>query len=498
MTKLKMMPLVAMISAGLVGCGGSSGGGGGGGPVVKTYTWQVVDLYKVERSKVPAGCAIFANVSDGSGDVIASRVADRGYRVLFHKSDGTVDADKTISGSAIPATGAITFKETDIPDGGYVSIEEYSGFSAGLLDISIFGVQKDLMQNMTIAIRTEQATNNSCYKGEKEPEDLTNANAVMTVTANNSPAYFMTSASRSFVSGGTQPVGLSVHSGVPSLEKKLITAFSTYSNGEANNLTQYVIAPIGAVYDSTVTNTPPMVPVLDGTNVDQHNFIATDLALSNSGVEVVLSGEVYEWQPLYDSTNNYSIVTNDSNLSQWSLRLNGVTPSSIGGWNYSAQKTVSGEDISITYPTLSSFAGSAISSANCSGVYCVKTEGFAETSFQVQRTAIRSLSVGNRNFYQTVYSTPAKSQVVLQSASEVIAPKSTDVIEVALVDSDAKLLDSAKYLMESSLNKENHLPPGGSVAYKDFVGVVMLPSEQLKYKKLMMDQNYQALSNRVN
>ncbi|KYN26213.1 hypothetical protein AUQ44_13880 [Vibrio cidicii] len=195
MKNLKLLPLVAMISGVLVGCGGGGGGGGGGGTPVATYTWQVVDLYKVERSKVGTGCAIFANMSDGSGDVIASRVANRDYRILFHNSDGSVVIDKTIEGADLPSSGIITFKESDVPDGGYVALEELDGRSIGQRDSYMFGVHKSLLQNMTLAISSPQ-TNNSCYKGEQEPVDLNVSNAVIDVLANDNPAYFMTSASK--------------------------------------------------------------------------------------------------------------------------------------------------------------------------------------------------------------------------------------------------------------------------------------------------------------
>ncbi|MBE4594169.1 hypothetical protein BOO24_17675 [Vibrio navarrensis] len=495
MKNLKLLPLVAMISGVLVGCGGGGGGGGGGGTPVATYTWQVVDVYKEERSKVSTECAIFANMSDGSGDVIASRVADRGYRIMFHNADGSVVTDKTIEGSDLPSTGIIQFKETDVPDDGYVSLEEFSGLTAGQRDSYILGVHKSLLQNMTLAIRTQQASSNNCYRGEQEPKDLTNSDAVIAVTANGNPAFFMTSSSESNTKGGTQPVGLAVHSGIPSVEKKLVTAFSQYSNSEANTLTQYAIVPVGAVYDVTNPPTNPPVSVLSGTNIVSPGFTATDLNLSNSGVEVVLSGNVYEWQPLYDSSTSYSIASTDNNLSNWSLRLNGVTPGASGAWNYEAQMTLDGSDVSLTYPVVTDFSGSNI--AACSSGYCVDVSGFTLSDFQLQRTAIRSQSDSNRDFYQTIYSVPSNSQVILKSGSEQISPQTTDVLEVGLVDSDAKLLDSAKVLMASSLDVEN-LVTLGNAEYADFNGVVMLPSEQLKYKKLMMSQTYQALSNKVN
>ncbi|EIV8494165.1 54K polar flagellar sheath protein A [Vibrio vulnificus] len=71
MTKLKMMPLVAMISAGLVGCGGSSGGGGGGGDAPKetifTFTFAAPNLISEASAKIDS-CTIYARREDGNGD----------------------------------------------------------------------------------------------------------------------------------------------------------------------------------------------------------------------------------------------------------------------------------------------------------------------------------------------------------------------------------------------------------------------------------------------
>ncbi|KJR39709.1 hypothetical protein BOO91_09290 [Vibrio navarrensis] len=492
MKNLKLLPLVAMISGVLVGCGGGGGGGGGGGTPVATYTWQVVDVYKEERSKVLTGCAIFANMSDGSGDVIASRVANRDYRILFHNSDGSVVIDKTIEGADLPSSGIITFKESDVPDGGYVALEELDGRSIGQRDSYMFGVHKSLLQNMTLAISSPQ-TNNSCYKGEQEPKDSTKNDAVIAVTANGNPAFFMTSSSESNTKGGTQPVGLSVHSGIPSVEKKLVTAFSQYSNSEANNLTQYAIVPVNAVYDVTNPPTNPPVSILSDNHIVSTGFTATDLNLSNSGVEVVLSGGVYQWQPLFDSSITYSIAKSEVDLSSWSFRLNGTTPDISGSWIYTAQKVADGNDVNISYPNVHDFSTTTIGA--CGNSYCVNSVGYSPSDFQVQRTAIRSKTDADRDFFQTVYSIPSRSQVILKSPSEQIVPKATDRVEIQVVDSNASLRDKAKFTMALGMNLQNL---GTDTTFKDFNGVVMLPSEQLKYKKLMMSQNYQALSNKVN
>lgn len=492
MKNLKLLPLVAMISGVLVGCGGGGGGGGGGGTPVATYTWQVVDLYKVERSKVGTGCAIFANMSDGSGDVIASRVANRDYRILFHNSDGSVVIDKTIEGADLPSSGIITFKESDVPDGGYVALEELDGRSIGQRDSYMFGVHKSLLQNMTLAISSPQ-TNNSCYKGEQEPVDLNVSNAVIDVLANDNPAYFMTSASNSRVKGalGSKPEGVPVYSGIPSLEKKLVTRFEEYTNDEANNLTQYAIVPLGAVYDATNPTTTP-AQKLKG-DIVSPSFSTTDLTLSSSGVEVVLSGGVYQWQPLFDSSITYSIAKSELDLSSWSFRLNGTTPDISGSWIYTAQKVADGNDVNISYPNVHDFSTTTIGA--CGNSYCVNSVGYSPSDFQVQRTAIRSKTDADRDFFQTVYSVPSRSQVILKSPSEQIVPKATDRVEIQVVDSDASLRDKAKFTMALGMNLQNL---GTDTTFKDFNGVVMLPSEQLKYKKLMMSQNYQALSNKVN
>ena len=89
------MPLVAVISGLMVGCGGGGGGGGGSVPAPK-YTWQMINLYTANKTDVAPGCVIYGEQEGQDGKVITANVANSNFNIVFHNEDGSVIEKETI------------------------------------------------------------------------------------------------------------------------------------------------------------------------------------------------------------------------------------------------------------------------------------------------------------------------------------------------------------------------------------------------------------------
>lgn len=497
MKKAVMLPLVAAISGVMVGCGGGGGGGSSTpAPTPTVYKWQIVDLYSVERSKVSSGCAIFANDETVDGNVIAARVADRNFRILFHDENGRVETEKTIED--IPSTGIVSIKKDSITENGYVALEELSGLVSGERESYIFGVQKPLMQSLTVAIRSEQPSSNSCYRGEWALEDNSNTDAVVAVAATGSgTTHYQTSASSNKTAVGTSGIDLQVVSGLPALESKLVTAYSL-TGSKLRNLTHYGILSSSDVYDKTMPPSPKPIRELTSKDVVKYSLTNSNVVLSDdSRVNVVLDNEIYSWQPINDQVTDFSYVATESRLSNWAAEIFGKTTTD---WSYVGMYPVSAESITISAPTVTDFTGTSI--ATCSGWYCVSSSSYIATDFSYQRTAIRTKTDENKNFYQSIYSLPSNNQVILESASEVVSPalNTTDVVEIGLMQVSAKKntdAEYAAYLMKNSLDMQDNVNVGNE-SFSDFNGRVVLPTAALKEDISLMSSRYSFVTDKNN
>ncbi|MGF1775979.1 hypothetical protein [Vibrio nomapromontoriensis] len=492
MKKRVILPLVAAISTAMVGCGGGGGdSGGSNGPAPTVYKWQVIDVYQDERNNIQNGCAILSKI-ENSTKVVAARTANTGYRILFHDSKGEFISDKTIEGTSLPSSGIISIPKSDISDGGYVTLEELIGGVAGNRFSYMFSVQKELMQNMTIAIRTPN-THNSCYRGEQELEDITVSDALVAVASNDNPSYYRTSASDGRVSGGSTALSVPVVSNYPAAEKKLVTAFSDYTNSMPNDMISYGILPASSVYVSSMT--PPGADILSSLGIDSHSLSLQNLTLkgSQSAIKAVIGNEVYDWQGVNVQTNNYSYVPTDDLLKNWSAEIYAET--SIGNWLYLGMRPIKGQPLTLTQPSVTDFSSTNIGS--CGSNDCVVSTSFNSNDYTVQRTSIRSKTTNSLDMYQSIYAQPSNNQVLMKSPSEVLAPSVSDSIEIGLVSSTASISMVASYLMENSYSAEDSASAGNE-DFTDYNGVIRLSTDSKNHQILMMDETLDFVTNRIN
>ncbi|HAT8524829.1 TPA: flagellar sheath protein A [Vibrio vulnificus] len=493
MTKLKMMPLVAMISAGLVGCGGSSGGGGGG-PVAPTYNWQFVQLYSADRSSIGSGCAIFDDLDNTEGKVIAAKVATDGFKVLFHNADGSIVAENTIEN--IPATGLVSIKSSLVPDGGYVSVEEIDGSISGGQDVFMFTVQKDFLKSLTLNIRQKQSSSNSCFRGEQYNLNVSD-DAVVTVAQSSADTkYYQSSYIDGVTDGSVLSSNIPVKAPLTGFDKALMTAFDTLSNNQYTNLTYFSLIPSSSIYD--VTNPPSPLPAASLNDVETTgvNLEISGITLdSSSAIKLGHAGDIYHWQPIYSGATKLSYTaSNLLNASGWVADLKGVTDG--GGWLFSGLSKFEGVDLTVDIPLVGDFSSTAI--GTCSGQHCVNSAGFTGSDYTIQRTHVRSHTQNSsRLFYQTIFAKPSLSQVLMESTEEEIVPSNSDRVEVSVSNLDIQNADGVQYFLEKNVNIQN-LVTVSVPNFTDVNGAVSLPSAiRVRYLKLMSEA-FVTLENGVN
>ncbi|EDP59049.1 hypothetical protein [Vibrio sp. AND4] len=498
MKQLTTLPLVAIISGLMVGCGGGGGGGGGGGPApAPKYTWQVVHLYAENKSNVKAGCVIYDELAGSTDKVITAKVANAGFKVLFHNADGTVISDQTIDN--IPSNGKVTIDSAKVPNEGYVSLEELDGTIGGTQDVYMFAVQKEFLQSMIVNVRQLQSSSNACLLGEQNNKQNRSDNAVITVAQNSSATKFYQS---SYVDA--QVDGHSVASNIPvaaplnTTKKVLITAFDSLSSGQYGDLNYFVLADGSAIYD--VNNPPASAPTIFMNPVSRNdvNLTVNGITLNNnSAVEVGLHNEIYQWQPIYNSTNSLSYTNSNLSASGWTAELGGTTTS--GNWNYSSLHSYDGSDLNIYAPFVSNFDSSMVL-ANCSlGKICLNAVGFNTDDFDIQRTHIRSsTNNGNRNFYQSIFAKPNSNQVFMESSEEVLVPNnSVDRLEVSAAALDSLKSDSIMYFLNNSFDIQSVVTASVS-DFSDVNGLVSTASDVKKRKLRLLKENVVIIENGKN
>ncbi|WP_104040329.1 flagellar sheath protein A [Vibrio hyugaensis] len=447
MKQLKVLPLVAIISGLMVGCGG--GGGGGGSTPPPKYTWQMVNLYSTERADVGAGCVIY-DVQEGQTDrVIAAKVANAGFKVLYHNADGSVISEDTID--VIPSNGKVTIDSGKVPTDGYVSVEELDGTIGGTQDVYMFSVQKSFLRNMVINVRQSQSSSNSCFKGEQNYAEVSEDAAITVAQSSASTSYYQSSFINSAVAGHEVASNIPVRAPLKTNEKVLVTAFDSYSSGQQGNLQYFVFADGASIYD--ISNPPSSVPTTFMETVKRNdiNFQADGISISSdSSIVVGFNSELYQWQPVYDSTSLLSYT--DLNANGWTADLIGSAKS--GNWNYHSLSPFDGTDMNIYAPTVSGFGSSSIVSG-CGGAnYCLNATGFAPEDYSIQRTHLRSKTTNSsRNFYQTIFAKPDNNQVLMESSEEALIPNSNeDRLEVTIASLDTQDKNATMYFLENNLD----------------------------------------------
>lgn len=493
MKKTQMLPLAAIISGLLVGCGGGGGGGGGGAPATPKYTWQMLSLNSIERSAVASGCSIIGqDESDVNGTkVIAAYEATANYNILFHDENGAITATNQAD-----SDGRFVIDSGDVPDGGYVSLEEIDGSIQGTQDVYMFTVSKALLSDMTLNVRQHSSTY-SCYQGEQSQKVNVDANAAVKVDqVDVNTSYYQSSYIDNSVNGNTIASGIKVNSDVPASHNVLVTLFDTYSGGENRDLSHYAVMDASYVYDSSQgSGSQSGLPTDE--NIVKPVFTATGLTLNYaSKIDVEIDNEIHTWQPIYESGQVYGVIDGSSVIDNWSFDIEASTDAASGSWNAKIYDSVDSAGTTVVLPTLNALTAS-ITSAGCTG-YCLSADGYAVSEYQIQRTHLRSSNNNNRNFYQTIFAAPNKGQVLMNSTDEVLnIDNNNDRLEVSLAQLDTESEAQVKQFFAHNIDPQV-LISSAIPNYNDVNGLLSMASDDKLRRIEIMGSEVQFYQQGVN
>ncbi|MBR9788985.1 MAG: 54K polar flagellar sheath protein A [Vibrionaceae bacterium] len=166
MKQLKILPLVAIISGFMVGCGG---GGGGGGTAPKTaFTFKfAVPATLTESDAITRGCTIYdrQTVQNGDKTVLTYSAATK-EQVTNYVLGYYSDSDGKLSGDIIkPTNDSFQFNLEDIPDDGFITFQaiEFNGREIRVNTFSKGFLQDKKLRTTTFALNRDSL--NKCFTG---------------------------------------------------------------------------------------------------------------------------------------------------------------------------------------------------------------------------------------------------------------------------------------------------------------------------------------------
>lgn len=362
------------------------------------------------------------------------------------------------------------------------------------------------MQNLKVSIRNEQASNASCITGTQYTELDLNENAEVIVVSRQptTTQAGMTSNISQLETLSTFNNYLSVQAEVPSENQILVTTFETLDSTDPDNLLAHDLNGFTFVHRDKIYDSVETPDFEESTNLS-HDVtetslsISSDLVLNSKSAIRVLNDDIYTWQPVYDSSSNYSFAANSSEIDSWELYLQG--DSIIANWTFEHSEVVDGSAINVTLPSHSDAAAMTISTSGCVDVtkVCLNGDGFDESDFALQRTHIRAQtsSATPQPFNQTIYGLPMENQPIMESSAVLIDVTSVTNIEVGLVESTDVSSSLFKAFAGSHSNFEDAsgIYDQSNANNTDFSGLIVYPTEQDAIQQSIMLSDYVFLRN---
>ncbi len=183
MKQLKILPLVAIISGVMVGCGGGSGGGGSASRTTFTFDFAI-PVPMTEAAATTKGCTIFDRVASADGTTTALTYSQASQNQVANYVIGyysNVDGER-VDEIITPTNGSFSFVLEDIPEGGYVTFQEleFNGREIRVNSFSREFLEDKQLRSATFGLNRDPV--NNCFTGnnlsEKSFTNLSYRNAV--------------------------------------------------------------------------------------------------------------------------------------------------------------------------------------------------------------------------------------------------------------------------------------------------------------------------------
>ncbi|MEI6895921.1 MAG: hypothetical protein V5786_00260 [Psychromonas sp.] len=465
----------------LSGCGSS---GGGSSPL--TYKWQMIQLVSMTEGDADIeGCIIYADSDENDGEVISAVIATRGYKILYHHPDGSLKDEYSPS----ETTGSFEIVVDDIPDDGYVSVEEISNPYSSTTDVYMFSVEKSLLSDLVVSVRTFQDDDEPCYEGSNY-RDTVNEDGTPVIDVGYSSddiVYYQTSYGIGALDGkvGPNPTEIPVKSPLPPLEAEyvmhdvLVTAFSLYDNNEGFTISHYgFLKGDDYIYNSldepSSVYTPTLFDEIDNSSYYWDTKTSNNVTFVDKDIYALHrdSDIIYYWQPLYQEGNSLSIISSDANqdqkVSNWSAYFTGDVEAS---WKFESFVTFGSNNdglVEFYLPELFSIENIQVvdgDSCNSGVEHCVNISSYYNNNeFTYQRTYLKTLipygnSSSSSTIIQSIYAPVSDVFILLETSVDSLKDVSVTTINndltiaLNLIKSDTNSLDAIQYLMSQSMDE---------------------------------------------
>ena len=489
-----------------------------------TYKWQMVHLESVDESALDGSCIIYSDstvetdestTADPEYQVITAYKADEDYNIIYHNEDGSIeetfDADETNS-------GVWYINPDDVPDNGYVTLEEVDSIRGGVSGSYMFSVQKSLLKDMVLNVVNPE-TGADCVTGQDYREGDEEEIFVNVTQLDDDINFYQSSYDVDSINGKTAPGAIPVDYIEDENRDILITTFATYDtttpgSEENTDLQQWAFVDSSYFYETNKdangddvldddndpeylgiknTDAPDESHALSDDNLTDVTWEATDptdsivLDGDNNGVIVLHDDTTYLWQPFYDSTDLFTVAYDTDEVETWNSYFSGTLTLADGvtKWSFNSFNTLADEpteiylidvDLSIQDSLANSVAiFNGTSTTTCNDVidddgvttirpeFCVDLSGtFDADEFTHQRLHIRLKDDDDDNLsYQTIYSKVNDKPVVLESNEVSFADDNFDTvsnfvrIELNLMNTNDEDLDATQYLMSQNIDIVN-------------------------------------------
>lgn len=495
----KQLSLAVVIALGLAACG-SSDSSSSPAPAPK-YDWQIINLYAANQSDVAKGCVIYDNAVAEPQKVITASIALYGYNILFHNRDGSVIAKHTIKATDVPSTGIVSIDSANVPDGGYVSLEEVDGGIGGNADVYMFTVQKELLSDLVLNVRQPQM-GASCFKGSQAlPVEIVKSAAV-SVLQEKSISHYQSSYGMD-VDGHSISAHIPVKSELPAQKQVLVTAYQDDTDSKASIMSHYGLIQPGYIYDSNNPGSIIARPLTNENLIYQPWSSQDNLSVDrDSAIYMVYGDNSYLWQSIFNSNHEFALVNGNSDMQHWSAYFTGVDTDYE--WQYHSYIALDGANSVVVnaLPAMYDFSDMGITtscSSETSADLCIDTSSFSTIDFDLQRTQVRSTAtVGGRNFYQSIYAVPSAQQVLMNSSVAIMDPSENNRVEVGLTKSD-NLPQALSYMMAESINiqtaaKDSPIVPD----FTDTNGSILTLAEKTAVHQTILGTNSTMVANSKN
>jgi len=416
-----------------------------------------VQLKSVSESSLGSNnkCIIYADSELNDGEVITAYVAEDDYNILYHNADGTIA--ESFSSDDI-TNGLFTITSTDVPDDGYVTLEEISAPRGGDTASYMFSVQKSLLSDMVVNVLSEQ--DDTCLIGSDYREAASDETLVNVREESEDTSYYQSSYDVGSISGKTTSSDIPVDSPYPAEHDVLITAFDDYDSStlQYTTLTNWSFIDSDNLYvDENDPGFGRIASFSDDGLTDIYWSSTDPVQLdSDSGIIAIHNNISYFWQPIYGNVELLTLAYGTSEVSLWSGYLSGTI--SANDWLFTSFTELD-EDI---YLYLDGFAdvnaldgGSVSTVCDVADTYCIDTNSiYNSDDFDYQRVHFRlteESSGDNLITFQSIYSITGEV-VVLESGLFDYSNPTLTRIETNLMDSDASSSDAIQYLMLTNTN----------------------------------------------